>query len=231
MKIKEVGGFYVGTLDDAALTQQDKEALLKFANEDTEEEMLDLLAEAEAIAEPLALFGVCAAEEATNDAVCVNGVTIPSALAAEKLGGKYRCFPNIITCGPALEKWSEQYSGDFLYEFWADEIKKRYLGKVMLAFRDHLKAQYHIAGHMASLNPGSLAAWPISGQQELFAILGGRDFVSETIGVTYNESFLMIPSKTGSGIVFESEVAYENCQHCPMKECPNRRAPYQGEPA
>ena len=100
---------------------------------------------------------------------------------------------------------------------------------MMMAYRDFIKEQYHTAGHLSSLNPGSLAAWPISGQQELFEILGGRDFVRETIGVTYNDSFLMLPSKTGSGIMFESEVVYENCQHCPMKDCPNRRAKYQGE--
>lgn len=229
MKITEIGGFFVGRLDDAALNESDKKALLAFANEDLEEEMLDLLNEAEAIADPLVLFGVVSIGEATETAVCVNGVTVPSALAAEKLGGKHRCFPGITTCGPALEKWSEQYTGDFLYEFWADEIKKRYLGKMMMAYRDFIKEQYHTAGHLSSLNPGSLAVWPISGQQELFEILGGRDFVRETIGVTYNDSFLMLPSKTGSGIMFESEVVYENCQHCPMKDCPNRRAKYQGE--
>lgn len=229
MKMTEIGGFFVGRLDDTALNESDKKALLKLANEDLEEEMLDLLDEAAAIADPLVLFGVVSIGESSETDVNVNGVTIRSALASEKLRGKHRCFPNIVTCGPALEKWSEQYSGDFLYEFWADEIKKRYLSKAMLAFRDYLKEQYHMAGHLASLNPGSLAAWPISGQQELFEILGGRDFVNETIGVTYNESYLMLPSKTGSGIVFESEVFYENCQHCPMKECPNRRAKYQGE--
>jgi hypothetical protein len=34
----------------------------------------------------------------------------------------------------------------------------------------------------------------------------------------------MLPSKSSSGIAFESEVFYENCQFCPLENCPNRRA-------
>lgn len=229
MKIKEINGFFVGTLDEPALNEADKKALLKIANEDTEEELLELIAEAEQIAEPVVLFGVCAADEAKDGCVRVNGVEVKSTLAAEKLNGRHRCFPYIVTCGKALEKWSEGYRGDFLCEYWADEIKKRYLGQISRVFRTYLKEQYRPAGHLTSLNPGSLATWPISGQEELFNILGGRDFVEETIGVIYTESFLMLPGKTGSGIAFESEVFYENCQFCPMPDCPNRRAKYQGD--
>ena len=92
------------------------------------------------------------------------------------------------------------------------------------AYKAHLQERYHTSGHLSALNPGSLAAWPISGQAELFAILGGKEFVQETIGVTYSDTFLMFPSKTISGILFESEVFYKNCQHCPLTNCPGRRA-------
>lgn len=229
MKIREIGGYFIGTPDDAAMSEQDKKALLKIANEDTEEELLDLIAEAEEIAEPMVLFGVCAADEAKDGCIRVNGVEVKSTLAAEKLNGRHRCFPYIVTCGRALEEWSQQYRGDFLCEFWADEIKKRFLGKISLIFRNYLKETFQTSGHLTSLNPGSLATWPISGQEELFNILGGREFVEETIGVIYTESFLMLPGKTSSGIMFESEVFYENCQSCPILDCPNRRAKYQGE--
>ena len=78
--------------------------------------------------------------------------------------------------------------------------------------------------HLPSLNPGSIAAWPISGQAELFAILGGREFVETQTGVIYTPSYLMLPSKSVSGIAFESETFYENCQYCPIDNCPGRRA-------
>jgi hypothetical protein len=34
----------------------------------------------------------------------------------------------------------------------------------------------------------------------------------------------MFPTKTISGVAFESEAFYENCQYCPLEKCPNRRA-------
>jgi hypothetical protein len=137
---------------------------------------------------------------------------------------KRRAFPYIATCGPKLEKWSEGYQQDYLLGFWADEIKKKFLNRIAIAFRAHLKEHYRTAGHLAALNPGSLKEWPISGQAALFDMLGGREAVQEAIGVTYSDSFLMFPTKTISGVAFESEAFFENCQYCPLEKCPNRRA-------
>lgn len=222
MTITQKGPFLVASLEGDVLTEKDREALLKFANEDEdlEEELCSLMDEADKIARPVALFGVC--EVAEN--ACVNGIFIPSDLVVEKLTGKNRCFPYIATCGTELEEWSLQYKGDYLAEFWADEVKKKFLFHITQSTLKHIKEAYRTSGHLAAVNPGSLAQWPVSGQQELFAILGGREFVEETIGVIYTDSFLMLPSKTVSGISFESEVFYENCQHCPLTRCPNRRA-------
>ena len=222
MVITKKGSFLEAALEGDVLTGKDREALLKFANEDEdlEEELKCLMDEADKIARPTALFAVCPVEENAT----VNGVRIPSDLAVEKLTGRSRCFPYIATCGRELEVWSEQYKGDYLAEFWADEIKKKFLFHVTQATLKHIREAYHTAGHLAAINPGSLEKWPVSGQRELFAILGGREYVKETIGVVYTDSFLMLPSKTVSGIAFESEVFYENCQHCPLERCPNRRA-------
>jgi hypothetical protein len=76
------------------------------------------------------------------------------------------------------------------------------------------------------MNPGSLKEWPLIGQRELFAILG-RDYIFENIGVRLSDSMLMLPSKTVSGLGFESEKDYHNCIYCPLKDCPNRRAESQ----
>ena len=223
MRIETIGSFMTGRLEDTAIPAEGLEKLMAMTNEEFAEELADMLEEAQQAADPVILFGVCKTEQ-TEDGVAVNGAAIRSALAAEKLGGHSRCFPYVATCGRALEEWSKQYAGDLLAEYWADEIKKYYLGRVRGAFYGYLKETYRLGGHLTSLNPGSLKAWPLSGQAELFAVLGGREFVEETIGVTYTESFLMLPSKSSSGIAFESEVFYENCQFCPLENCPNRRA-------
>ena len=219
MTTENAGAFLVGRPERAKLSEKDRQALLALANEETEEELLDLLEEADAVADPLALFCVCPVEDGK-----VNGVETGSPLVRERHCGKVRAFPYIVTCGPKLEEWSKGYEQDYLLGFWADEIKKRFLGIAAAAFREHIKTTYHTAGHLAALNPGSLAGWPISGQEALFDMLGGPDFVRETIGVTYSDSFLMFPTKTISGVAFESEAFYENCQYCPLEKCPNRRA-------
>jgi len=220
MKLIQNDGSFVAVLEGDTLTEKDKKELLKLTNEDWEDELVDLMEEAEQIARPAALFAVCGVDE--NSAV--NGITISSAMVQEKLRGKSRCFPYIATCGPELEKWSKKYENDILAGFWADEIKKKFLFHITQAVLRHIKEHYRTAGHLAAVNPGSLKEWPVSGQKELFEALGGRSFVEETIGVVYTDSFLMLPSKTVSGIAFESAVFYENCQHCPLTRCPNRRA-------
>lgn len=230
MKITNHGEYFIGSLEETekALTDAEKQKLLALGNEDTEEEILDMIAEAEAIAAPKAMFAVDGVQK-TACCVSVNGVEIASDFVTEKLGDKLRCFPYIVTCGTELNEWAEGYAGDPLSEYWADEIKQMYLQKLMKQFFPYLKSEYHTGGHLTALNPGSLADWPVAGQRELFAVLGGTGLVKEQIGVVYTDSFLMIPNKTVSGIAFESEVFFENCQLCPIEGCPNRRAiPMEG---
>ena len=223
MKIVSVDSFFVGRLEDRTLPEKDWAKLLSLANEEFADELEEMIDAALPLADPLVLFGVCPVT-ADSQQVRVNGVVIPSQLAFDKLSGKNRCFPYICTCGPALEEWSKQYAGDLLAEYWADEIKKYFLMRIRVEFNALVKAHYKTGGHLASLNPGSIAAWPISGQKELFATLGGREFIERQIGVIYTPSFLMLPSKSVSGIAFESEAFYENCQYCPIENCPGRRA-------
>ena len=225
MKITSVGSFLLGTLEDVNYLEKDYERLAAMAPEDYEEELEEMLEEARCAAEPVVLFGVCTTQKQNEHVVNVNGVPVHSALASEKLSERSRCFPYIGTCGKGLENWSAKYKGDPLSEYWADEIKKYFLGRMLVEFRAHLKETYHLGGHLTALNPGSINSWPISGQEDLFAVLGGREFVEEQIGVIYTDSYLMLPSKSVSGISFESEVFFENCQYCPLEDCPNRRAP------
>jgi len=221
MIIETKGNYFVAALEGARLSEKDRADLLALGNEDLEEEILEMMDQANTLARPTALF--CVSPVAADGSI--NGVFTGSALVRERLSGRSRCFPYIASCGTALEEWSRQYRGDFLLEFWADEIKKRFLLQGFRAWSAYIREHYRTTGHVAALNPGSLPGWPISGQAELFRILGGREFVEEAIGVTYSDTFLMLPSKTISGICFESEVFYENCQYCPLTDCPNRRAP------
>lgn len=223
MKVTKCGNFYLGRLEDISLSEKEKQKLIKFGNEEAEEEILDMIAEAEQIADPKALFTVTGTEKEEQLAK-VNGVLIRSEFASEKLSDKKRCFPYIVSCSSELDAWSMGYKGDPLSEYWADEIKQVYLQKMMTEFFGYVKEKYRTGGHFTVLNPGFLADWPVAGQKELFDILGGTGSVKENAGVYYTDSYLMIPNKTVSGIGFESEVFFENCQYCPIEGCPNRRS-------
>lgn len=84
----------------------------------------------------------------------------------------------------------------------------------------------HRLGGTSTMAPGSLGDWPIQQQKPLFQLLGDTEAM---IGVRLTESFLMLPSKSVSGIWFPTQTRFESCQLCPGQRCPNRRAPHAPE--
>jgi hypothetical protein len=74
------------------------------------------------------------------------------------------------------------------------------------------------------MNPGSLTDWPLDEQRQLFDLLGDTQ---ELAGVCLTESLLMLPTKSVSGILFETESRFESCQLCPRVRCRARGAPYE----
>jgi hypothetical protein len=74
------------------------------------------------------------------------------------------------------------------------------------------------------MHPGSLQDWPVQEQGPLFALLGEA---APAIGVELTPSYLMVPTKSVSGIRFPLEESFESCQLCSRPNCPNRRAPYE----
>ena len=81
-------------------------------------------------------------------------------------------------------------------------------------------SKYAING-LSSMSPGSLSDWPIEEQKPLFSILGD---VETAIGVTLTENFLMVPTKSISGIYFPTDLPFYNCQLCSRKNCDSRKA-------
>ena len=77
-------------------------------------------------------------------------------------------------------------------------------------------------GVLSHMNPGSLEDWSIYEQKKLFALLG--EGVS-SIGVSLLDSMVMYPDKSESGIFFEKEKKFINCQLCSVERCLSRSAP------
>ena len=181
---------------------------------------------AAALADPKALLCTAQVQEHGNDYVVLNGVRIDCALMAKNLRGVYRVFPYVCTCGRELEDWSRTLS-DPLLAYWADAVKLYSVSSVQRQLFQYVREHEMPAGHLSHMNPGSLPQWPLSQQRVLFSLLGD---VTGTIGVELTESCLMIPAKSTSGILFDSDTKYNNCRFCPMENCPGRSAPFSGLP-
>ena len=223
MRIDTFGELFLLTLEKDALTQGERNRILAMGGEDEEEEIRDILDEAETVARPKMLWRVAPIQEKGEDSVRVCDVEVVSPLMRKNFDPIGRVFPYVCTCGTELETWAEAYRDDPLAEFWCEEIRKLYLAHAIQAGRDHIIRTYGFTGYFAAMNPGSIREWPLSGQLQLFAMLGRED-VLKYAGVRLTESLLMLPSKSTSGVAFESGKKYENCSRCPILKCPNRRA-------
>ena len=130
-------------------------------------------------------------------------------------------YPYVATCGPKMAEYSDNLS-DPLERYWWDMIMQNAVGTSRKALFDEIEK---VAGYTpVSANPGSIGSWPINNQPALFSLIGD---VEKMIGVTVAPSFLMVPLKSVSGIMFKSGGGFtHNCCLCERKDCQGRSAPF-----
>lgn len=224
------GGIYITLGFPLALPDDTRNAVLEkwdMANE--EGEVDDLLAEAEAIARPSAYVIPASIDELKEDYAILSGIRFESTLLCKQLSPLMaRENPTVyaytITCGQQLHQWSQKQD-DILLKSVAEDISVRYLYLAAAALREYVSENYFMGHHFSAMNPGSLNTWDIRGQKPLFELLGEG---ADRCGVELNDSMLMIPFKSGSGLYFESEHSFESCMFCDKLNCPNRRAEFKG---
>lgn len=209
------------------INQEDLFRALKMIDDDSEEAELikSMSEEAFAAAGPKALYVKAEVTEITETYAVVGGRRFDSSLMARNFRGLKYVYPFVCTCGAELEEWSHKYT-DPLEEYIADGIKL-YIHKLLsIQFKEYMVKNYAEGAELAVMNPGSLKDWPIENQPALFDIIGN---VYRDTRVVLTDSFLMIPSKSTSGIFFKNSGEYHNCTYCPKLQCPNRSAPFEGE--
>ncbi len=184
-------------------------------------EVRKLIAEAEAIAMPKAVYRLVFIDDKGSDFIVADGRRFESRVLRVNLDGLHRFFAYVCTSGRELAAWVQEQQ-DLLAQFYADMISAAVLYSAMTSLTHHLTDTYSL-GQTAVMNPGSLADWPIQQQRPLFDLLGD---VHAAIGVELTSSLLMKPTKSVSGILFSSEETFASCQMCPREDCPNRRAAY-----
>jgi hypothetical protein len=183
-----------------------------------------LAAEARPVAKPKGVYKLAFVDSDDDSAVVVDGVTFKSRVLRVNLDSQHRVFPYAVTCGTELDAWVRSQQG-ILHAYLADMIAEQALETATGALEDHIQGRFQ-PGTLSVMNPGSLADWPIVEQRPLFELLGDT---KATIGVELNAYFMMIPTKSVSGIRFASERSFSSCQLCPRQDCRGRRSPYEPE--
>jgi len=163
--------------------------------------------------------------EPTDGGILINGVRFGEPFVYDMLSGSPKVVPYVTTSGAEIDEWVKQFSDPFERHV-AEKLSELCLFKMLDELHGEVKQKYFdTSKNISALNPGSLKEWPRTGQIPLFAALGS---VTEDIGVSLSGALWMSPEKSVSGILFQSDAAYENCQLCPRPECPNRRSEYIG---
>lgn len=185
------------------------------------ENLRQLIVEAKEIAKPKAMYKISSVVTNNKEDVMLDGEPFHSRVLCVNLDGIHRAFPYLATCGIELHKWANSFK-DPLIGYFADAITGLALRSAREILFSELTSKYGL-GKTATMSPGSLEDWPIQAQIPLFSLLGdpGRG-----IGINLTESLLMIPRQSVSGVLFETEKDFVNCQLCPRKKCSNRKAAY-----
>ena len=185
-----------------------------------------LFKEAKETAKPKVLYREAYVESINGPLVQINGTVFESTVLAKSLNSISRVFAYVCTCGTEVDDWSRKES-DYVVSLWLDIIKEMFLGEASLYFREHIQKTFQLE-KLSSINPGSgnLENWPISQQAPLFKMIGS---VKDEIGVILTDSYLMVPIKSTSGLLFSSEAGFDNCALCTRENCPNRRAEFDAK--
>jgi len=185
------------------------------------QQLRDLVDRVRSVARPKAACGQWYVGAKGTETVEIGRVTFTSRVLRVNLEHAHRVFPYLATCGREIDALGETLD-DPLQRYWLDELKMVALGAASARVRQHIEQTYR-PGKTSAISPGSLRDWPITQQRPLFSLFGDA---AARIGVTLTDSFLMVPTKSVSGIVFPTEVSFESCRLCPRSDCPGRRAEY-----
>ena len=232
--IKEqlIAGGILLTLESATLPDEILNPIKeKWCIEEDDDDFEEMVTKAAAITDACAFLRVEQVTSVDGDCVLLGTQPFVSSLVAQKLHTPgMTAVGYVATCGRALYEARNEYADDFIAVLIWDQISEAYLRMARDMMQKYVMEKIFPNEDnkkmFSSLNPGSLEAWPIRAQKDLFAFLGEGATLA---GVELTDSMLMLPTKTTSGIYFPTDKPYENCIHCPRINCPGRRAPFESE--
>ena len=102
-----------------------------------------LIAEAEKIAKPKAIYKLSTIDEKTENTVIIDQTKFTSRVLRVNLDEVHRAFPFIVTCGMELEEWSLIIT-DMMEQFWVDSIKEQAALQTYQAVQSELEDRYRL---------------------------------------------------------------------------------------
>ncbi|MBE0478821.1 hypothetical protein IBX65_06875 [Candidatus Aerophobetes bacterium] len=168
-----------------------------------------------------AAYKVSYVEDKKDARVSIEEVEFESKVLRKNLEKIGKVFPYIITIGKDLENRATS-ANDLLEQFYLEEIADLALEHTLKKLQTYLQQKYR-PGRLSRMSPGSLKDWPITEQRKLFSLFGDTQKI---VGVSLTDSYLMIPRKSISGILFPTEINFYSCKLCPRERCERRKAPY-----
>jgi hypothetical protein len=203
----------------------DTTTLIKNLHLENKDELIERLEEmaqqARSIARPKAVYKEAFVDEITTDSVIIDGVSFKSRVMNSNLEKIGRVFACVFTCGMEIDEWAKGFQ-DMLDKFCADSIMDVILHGLGEYLYNYISSVYEL-GKAGWMSPGSLPDWPVTGQVQLFSVIGD---VERLIGVKLTKGLMLAPVKSVSGIIFPSDINYVNCMLCTRTGCNSRRAPF-----
>lgn len=159
-----------------------------------------------------------------EDHVLVNGQRLSSRVLAKQLEGAKSIYIFLASCGREIADYHKSIE-DPLDHYIIDQMA--YLGylRAVELLEEELTNTYGIKKYN-SLAPGSTPDWSIEEVNTIFALTdGGR----EEIGLSVLESGMIDPVKSLSGLIIETDKAFNSCQICQRLNCPTRKNDFDQE--
>jgi hypothetical protein len=182
----------------------------------------DLLAEAVSLARPKAAFKVCRVEIIGKAETILNDTVFTGELLGANLGGRPYAFAYVATEGRELARWADSLSPSGRACCWP--IRYAALKLAEKALVRNITEEFSLK-QISCMNPGVLKFWPLSQQKPMFELLAS---LPDSLGVVLSDRFWMFPDFSATGLFFETETKFFNCQLCEVEPCAKRRAAYRG---
>ena len=182
-----------------------------------------LIERVRACARPRALYRSCRVGKLQNDRVWIDGVQFTSRTLANLLRPVDRVYVYVVTGGRELEA-GVRPDGKTIEKLALDVVGNVILRSSSEALEEHL-AQHVQLEKIGRIGPGAGDGllWPVDQQASLFELLGDT---KAAIGVELTADCMMLPMKSLSGLLFETQTDFCDCQLCRSEGCSMRVAPF-----